>query len=88
MTGLSPCLFNIYTELMYKYMINDRQDELQAGIKIGRRNINNIKYVDDTTLMAEFALISHARQWQHTPVLLPGKSHGWRSLEGYSPWGH
>ena len=34
-------------------MINDGQDELQAGIKIGRRNINNIKYVDDTTLMAE-----------------------------------
>ena len=28
------------------------------------------------------------RQWHHTPVLLPGKSHGWRSLVGYSPWGH
>ena len=28
------------------------------------------------------------RQWQHTPVLLPGKSHGWRSLIGWSPWGH
>ena len=84
---LSPCLFNLYTELMYKYMINDGQDELQAVIKIGRRNINNLKYVDDTTLIAEFALISHAKQWQPTPVLLPGKSHGWRSLEGCSPWG-
>ena len=28
------------------------------------------------------------RKWQPTPVLLPGKSHGWRSLVGYSPWGH
>ena len=49
---MSPCLFNIYTELMYKYMINDGQDELQAGIKIGRRNINRLRYADDMTLMA------------------------------------
>ena len=32
--------------------------------------------------------LSRRRQWQPTPVLLPGKSHGWRSLVGYSPWGH
>ena len=32
--------------------------------------------------------ISWRRQWQPTPVFLPGKSHGWRSLVGYSPWGH
>ena len=38
---------------MYKYMINDGQDELQAGIKIGGRNINNFRYADDTNLMAE-----------------------------------
>ena len=47
---LSPCLFNLYTEYI---MRNAGLDELQAGIKIGGRNINSLKYVDDTTLMAE-----------------------------------
>ena len=47
---LSPCLFNLYAEYI---MRNLRLDELQAGIKIGRRNINNLRYADDTTLMAE-----------------------------------
>ena len=43
-------LFNLYAEHI---MRNTRLDELQAGIKIGRRNINNLRYLDDTTLMAE-----------------------------------
>ena len=47
---LSPCLFNFYTEYI---MQNARLDEAQAGIKIARRNINNLRYADDTTLMAE-----------------------------------
>ena len=47
---LSPCLFNLYAEYIRK---NARLDEAQAGIKISRRNINNLRYVDDTTLMAE-----------------------------------
>ena len=47
---LSPCLFNLYAEYM---MRNARLDEAQGGIKIARRNINNFKYADDTTLMAE-----------------------------------
>ena len=47
---LSPCLFNFCAEHI---MRNARLDEAQAGIKIARRNINNLKYVDDTTLMAE-----------------------------------
>ena len=47
---LSPCLFNLY--LKYN-MRNARLDEAQAGIKIARRNINNLRYADDTTLMAE-----------------------------------
>ena len=47
---LSPCLFNPYTE---NIMRNARPEELQAGIKTGRRNINNRRYADDTTLMAE-----------------------------------
>ena len=47
---LSPCLFNLYTE---NIMRNSGLDELQAGIKIDGRNINNLRYADDTTLMAE-----------------------------------
>ena len=48
MTGLSPCLFNA------EHIIrNAGLDELQAGIKIGRRSINNLRYVDDIILMAE-----------------------------------
>ena len=47
---LLPCLFNPYTE---NIMRNAKPDELQGGIKIGRRNINNLRYTDDTTLVAE-----------------------------------
>ena len=47
---LSPCLFNLYAECI---MRNAGLDEAQAGIKIARRNINNLRYADDTTLMAE-----------------------------------
>ena len=47
---LSPCLFNFYAEYI---MRNTGLDEAQAGIKIGGRNINNLRYTDDTTLMAE-----------------------------------
>ena len=48
---LSPCLLNLYAE--YKFMRNTGLDEAQAAIKISRRNINNLRYADDTTLMAE-----------------------------------
>ena len=47
---LSPCLFNFYTEYI---MRNAGLEETQAGIKIAGRNINNLRYADDTTLMAE-----------------------------------
>ena len=47
---LSPCLFNFYAEYI---MRNTRLEEAQAGIKIARRNINNLIYADDTTFMAE-----------------------------------
>ena len=47
---LSPCLFNLYAEYI---MRNARLDELQAANKISRRNFNNFRYVDDTSLMAE-----------------------------------
>ena len=47
---LSPCLFNLYADYI---MRNATLDESQAGIKIAGRNINNLRYADDTTLMAE-----------------------------------
>ena len=47
---LSPCLFNFYEEYLMQHA---RLDEAQAGIKIARRNVNNLRYGDDTTLMAE-----------------------------------
>ena len=47
---MSPCLFNLYAEYIIR---NARPDEAQAGIKTARRNINNLRYADDTTLMAE-----------------------------------
>ena len=47
---LSPCLFNLYAEYI---MRNAGLEETQAGIKIARRNINKLRYADDTTLMAE-----------------------------------
>ena len=47
---LSPCLFNFYAEYIIQ---NVGLDEAQARIKIARRNINNLKFADDTTLMAE-----------------------------------
>ena len=119
-------------------MRNTGLEEAKAGLKIAGRNINNLKYADDTTLMAESeeelksllikvkvesekvglklniqkTMIMASgpitsweidgeqwkqcqtlfwglqRQWHPTPVLLPGKSHGQRSLVGCSPWGH
>ena len=47
---MSPCLFNLYAEYI---LWNARLDEAQAGIKIAKRNINNLRYADDTSLMAE-----------------------------------
>ena len=50
MSRLSPCLFNLYAEYI---MRNARLDEALSGIKIAQRNINNLRYADDTTFMAE-----------------------------------
>ena len=46
------------------------------------------QHADDITLMAGSKEHCRRRQWHPTPVLLPGKSQGWRSLVGCSPWGH
>ena len=56
---LSPCLFNFYVEYI---MLNTRLDESQAGIKIARRNINNLRYAGDTSLMAEVKSLSRVRR--------------------------
>ena len=47
---LSPCLLNLYADYI---MLNAQLDEAQTGIKIAERNINNLKYADDTTFMTE-----------------------------------
>ena len=58
---LSPCLFNLYAEYI---MRNAGLEEAQAGIKIARRNINNLRYADDTTLMAESEEELKASWWK------------------------
>ena len=94
-------LFNFYAEYI---MWNAGLVESQTGIKISGRNISNLRYTDyglpgssvvkNPPVMQETWIWSlHqedplARKWQPTPVFLPGKSHGQRSLVSYSPWGH
>ena len=58
---LSPCLFNLYAEYILR---NAGLEETQAGIKIAGRNINNLRYADDNTLMAESELKSHLMKGQ------------------------
>ena len=58
---LSPCLFNLSAEYI---MRNTGLEEAQAEIKIARRNVNNLRYADDTTLMAES---EEERNWAHAP---------------------
>ena len=53
---LSPCLFNLYAEYIKR---NATLDEAQAGVKIAGRNINNLRYADDTTLMAESTVLKN-----------------------------
>ena len=68
---LSPCLFNLYAEYI---MQNSRLDKAQAGIKIARRNINNLRYAGDTTLMAEskeelVSLFMKVKEWSEKASL-------------------
>ena len=58
---LSPCLFNLHAEYI---MQNARLDEAQAGIKIAGRNINNLRYAGDTTLMAESEELKSLYFWE------------------------
>ena len=65
----SPCLFNLYTEYI---MRNARLDEAQAGIKIAGRNINNLRYADDNTFMAESEELKS--------LLMKVKEESWKKL--------
>ena len=67
---LSPCLFNLYAEYI---MRNTGLEEAQAGIKIAGRNINNLRYADDTTLMAE-------SEEELKSLLIESKSGEWKKL--------
>ena len=68
---LSPCLFNLYAEYI---MRNTRLDGTQTGIKTAGRNVNNLRYADDTTLMVESeeqlkSLLRKLRSWHRVPSL-------------------
>ena len=67
---MSPCLFNFYAEYI---MRNAGLEKAQAGIKIARRNINNLKYADDTTLMAE-------SEEELKSLLMKVKEEGWLKI--------
>ena len=81
---LSPCLFNLYAE----YIVwNARLDETQAGIKIARRNISNLRNADDTTLMAESeeelkSLFMKVKEWKSWLKAQHSKN------EDHSIWSH
>ena len=87
---LSPCLFNLYAEYI---MRNAGQDEAQAGIKLAGRNINNLRYADNTTLMAESeeelkSLLMKVKEesekvglklnFQKTKIMAPGPITSWQ----------
>ena len=69
----------------------DCSHEIKRRLLLGRKVMTNLDRIfksRDITLPTKVRLVkARRRQWHPTPVLLPGKSHGWRSLEGCSPWG-
>ena len=83
MSIMSPYLFNLYAEYI---MWNAGLDELQAGLKIARRNINNLKYVNDNTLMAE------SEKWRGTKEPLDegkrGEWKAWLKIQHSKNWDH
>ena len=76
---LSPCLFNLYAEYI---MRNAGLDETQAGIKIAGRNINNLRYADDTTLMGELReLVMDREAWR---AAIHGVAKSWTRLSNWT----
>ena len=74
--------------------VKDRYKHLNAEFqRIARRDkkasfSNQCKEIEEKNRMGKTRDLFRRRQWRPTPVILPGKSHGWRSLVGYSLWGH
>ena len=96
---MSPCLFNLYAEYIIR---NARLEEAQAGIKIAGRNINNLRYADDTTLMAESeevlkSLLMKVKEEsekaglrlniQKTKIMASGPITSWEIVENRNRWG-
>ena len=76
--SLSLCLFNLYAEYI---MQNARLDEAQAGVKMARRNINNLRYTDDTTLMAE-----SKEKLKSLLIKVKEESENWLKTQKLMPW--
>ena len=80
----------LFTHVMYKYLflmdyyLYVYQMFIKANVK--KQMLKQISEVQSGALLTNSDIIQR-RQWHPTPVLLPGKSHGWRSLVGCSPWG-
>ena len=77
---MSPCLFNLYAEYIIR---NARLDEAQAGIKISGKNINNLRYADDTILMAESeeelkSLLMKVKVIQKMKIMASGPITSWK----------
>ena len=62
--------------------------ETPGGLQVVAQRVKSLPAMWETQLRSLGREDPWRRKWQPTPVLLPGKSHGWRSLVGYSPWGH
>ena len=68
------------------FMTNDLLCHLESGSLISLLDKISIAPISEKICLEAVAIQVGRRQWHTTPVLLPGKSHGWRSLVGYSPW--
>ena len=77
----------IYLEFMFYYSVNLNLDHYEV-VSFSFAISLVLKFTLTNNNTAPLASLFWRRQWHPTPVLLPGKSHGWRSLVGCSPWGH
>ena len=90
LNGIYVCLLDssglIYSSnLMFSYWFSIQM--IHPLLKTGHWSPYYYCIVEYYPFQFYYSIVSWTRQWQPTPVLLPGKSHGWRSLVGYSPWG-
>ena len=78
-------VFHFYASKFGSLSNGHRTGKGQFSFQFQRRAMS--KSVQTTSQLYSFHMLAQRRQWHPTPVLLPGKSHGWRSLVGYCPWG-